>query len=76
MLFGIRGTMRMRFAKSAVLFSFGFSALTANQAQFEHHSGDENHPAPAASPGASRADAPFCASPIHDGSIPEHVYKG
>jgi len=47
MLIGIRGTMRMRFANSAVLFSFGFSPLTDIPAQFRRYSGDENHPVPA-----------------------------
>jgi len=62
MLFGIRGTMRMRFANSAVLFSFGFSALTANPAQFGQDSGDENYPAPAANTGARHAGEPSCAA--------------
>jgi hypothetical protein len=62
MLFGIRGTMRMRFANSAVLFSFGFSALTANPAQFGQYSGDENYPAPAANTDARHAGEYRCAS--------------
>jgi hypothetical protein len=61
-LFGIRGTMRMRFANSAVLFSFGFSALTADPAQFGQDSGDENYPAPAANTGARHAGGPSCAN--------------
>jgi len=60
MLFGIRGTMRMRFANSAVHFSFGFSALTANPAQFGQDSGDENYPAPAANTGVRHAGEPSC----------------
>ena len=53
----------MRFANSAVLFSFGFSALTANPAQFGLDSGDENYPAPAANTGVRHAGEPICAFP-------------